>query len=145
MKDKLYLIVAALLCILSMNSCLVDTLEWDDSDMHGDQYKNITFHNRCNESVYLGYATFGSSESEFTTKMMMSEGMVLIPKDGTYRNMCAAIDNKELVYQIMIIKSSTYDKYGKDDIVNKNIFDKKYTLSYDQLESKGFVIEYVNE
>lgn len=145
MKNKVFFIVAAVLCVLSMNSCLVDTLRWDDSDMHSNRYKNITFHNGCKESVYLGFAAFKSSTSNLTTKMMMSEGMVLIPKGGIYKDMCAVLDNKELVYQIMIIKSSTYDKYSKDDIVNQNIFDKKYTLSYEQLEAKGFSIEYVNE
>ena len=48
-------------------------------------------------------------------------------------------------YQFLIFKQSTLDKYTKEELIEKNIFDKRYTLTYEELEKMNFKIVYTGE
>jgi len=37
------------------------------------------------------------------------------------------------------------DKYTKEELIEKNIFDKRYTLTYEELEKMNFKIVYTGE
>lgn len=46
---------------------------------------------------------------------------------------------------ILIFKKSTMDKYTKKELVEKNIYDKQYTLFYEDLKKMDFRIIYTGE
>lgn len=48
-------------------------------------------------------------------------------------------------YQFLIFKQSTLDKYTKEELIEKNIFDKRYVLTYEELEKMNFKIVYTGE
>lgn len=48
-------------------------------------------------------------------------------------------------YQFLIFKQSTLDKYSKEESIEKNIFDKRYVLTYEELEKMNFKIVYTGE
>lgn len=50
----------------------------------------------------------------------------------------------ETIY-IIVYKQSTMDKYSEEELLEQNIYDKLYTLSYDDLEKMGFKITYTGE
>lgn len=46
---------------------------------------------------------------------------------------------------ILIFKKSTMNKYTKKELVEKNIYDKQYTLFYEDLKKMDFRIIYTGE
>ena len=47
--------------------------------------------------------------------------------------------------QIMIFKKNTWDKYSKEELIENNIYDKLYVLSFKELEAMDFKIVYTGE
>lgn len=52
---------------------------------------------------------------------------------------------KDVNFQILVFRQSTMDKYTKEELIEKEIFDKRYVLSYDDLKAMNFMIIYNDE
>lgn len=50
--------------------------------------------------------------------------------------------NDDLVYQIVVIRRSTYKKYTKEELAEKCIYDKKYKLVIKQLARMNYTVIY---
>lgn len=48
-------------------------------------------------------------------------------------------------YQFLIFKQSTLDKYSNEELIERNIFDKRYVLTYEEQEKMNFKIVYTGE
>ena len=51
-------------------------------------------------------------------------------------------DEANSLYQVIIFKQSTIDKYSKEELIEKNIFDKRYLLNYNELKKVNFKMTY---
>lgn len=49
---------------------------------------------------------------------------------------------KDCFYEVIVISQRTLDSYSKEEIIEKNIYDKKYVLRCSALERMGFKIVY---
>lgn len=51
-------------------------------------------------------------------------------------------ENNHIKWHIIVIKDSTLQNYTKSEIIDNNIIDDSYVLTYDELESMGFKLVY---
>lgn len=54
-------------------------------------------------------------------------------------------EEREHTYQFMIFKQSTLSNHTIEEIIENDIYDKLYILTYDELEAMNFVITYTDE
>ena len=126
-----------------LSSCLVGMEDFDEIDaVYREEALNLTFQNNCGETIYMGYGVFNDTTQTLTTKMMLSGDVLIIPNGGTSKVIHIATKAKSLRYHILIVKSSTYNKYTNEELADKGIYDKKYELSFEQLESLNLEIKY---
>lgn len=48
-------------------------------------------------------------------------------------------------YQVLILKQSTMIRYSKEEIIEKRTFDKRYVLTWKDLQSMRFNITYTGK
>lgn len=126
-----------------LSSCLVDMEDFDERDyIYREEAVNLTFRNNSGETVYMGYGVFNDTTRTLTTKMMLSGDVLIIPNGGTSKMIHVATKVKSLRYHILIVKSSIYNKYTNEELADSDIYDKKYELSFEQLDSLNFEIKY---
>lgn len=113
--------------------------------------KYIYVYNETNENIYVcGW----SSDKEFilTPNYVFNERTDLLqeirPKcNSLNKGLLIVYDGteKSVSHQIIIFKQSTLDKYTKEELIENDIFDKRYVLTYEELEAMGFKIVYTGE
>lgn len=132
--------------ILFMLCCLHNCFESPDKDM-----REISIQNNCGESIYIFEArtnyNMGVSDilmdNRLTTrKVLNGESYVteIFEKDSDFELKYYKWDY--YVYNFLILKESTYDKYSLDDIMRLNISDAMYSLKYLDFEEINFWITY---
>ena len=132
-----------LLGSFTLSSCLVGMEDFGEvDDVYREEALNLTFHNNCGETIYMGYGVFNDTTRTLTTRMMLSGDVLIIPNGGTSKVIHIATKVKSLRYHILIVKSSTYNKYTNEELAVSDIYDKKYELSFEQLDSLNFEIKY---
>ena len=52
--------------------------------------------------------------------------------------------NEDKTHQLLIIKQSTIDKYGRDSIIKNDIYDKRYVITYPEVTA-GLKIIYTGD
>ena len=130
MRYKLIFLAIAFVSILS--SCKFFFGYRDDDELEFDyDYPNICFINKCGESVYIGY-----------TKTILSKGLRRVKNNDQYKGYEVYKRNDDLVYQIVVIRRSTYKKYTKEELAEKCIYDKKYKFVIKQLARMNYTVIY---
>lgn len=140
-RIKTYIFLSVLSVLLMATTC-------DDSTVH---YTDFILENQSNETIYV--CEYQLNDKELLTplyvfrrlnkdfvKKVFTDG-IFIGKVGIPWNSTQADDK----YQIIIFKQSTMDKYTEDELVEKNIFDKRYMFTYDELKKMNFKITYTGE
>ena len=141
MRGKL--IISALAFVSILSSCHFLFGYWGDDKLEFDyDYPNICFINKCGESVYIGYGAFSDSSSELTTKTILSKGLRRVKNNDQYKGYEVYKRNDDLVYQIVVIRRSTYKKYTKEELAEKCIYDKKYKFVIKQLARMNYTVIY---
>lgn len=51
-------------------------------------------------------------------------------------------NKKDLYFEFKIITEETYRKYTSEEILKQDIFDERYTMSYEELKNNIFTIKY---
>lgn len=143
MKRKVvsYILICLTFIVLTATTC-------DDSTVY---YRDVILLNSIDETIYVEDFMF-SDQAELLSpyhvfNLIDLRALKEIPKGSTFIGkfpMLEKADNK-MKYQIIIFKQSTLDKYTKEELVENDIFDKRYVLTYEELEAMGFKIVYTGE
>lgn len=114
-----------------------------------DKYDNqvLLVVNKTNDSVYsiLSYKKFDKIISPDEPGVFYST--ILLPNDGsdelkpkTWEG-CLKMSNEKKLYAYFIKKDSI-DRYGWEKVHSMNLYNKKYTLDIDDLDSLNWTIKY---
>ena len=124
--------IGILLCICSL-FFISSTCEPEDHD--------IALENNSDEIIY-----YHTSDNDFTTKNVFYDlkwGFRQVkPKDKDDNVYHLKEDGR--VY-VLIIKQSTMETYSKSELSEKDIYDKKYFFTFEQLKAMNFTITYTGE
>ena len=136
-----YLLLCFLFILFSAMTC-------EDIDEVGEVF-SVTIDNSCNEDIYIIEFDWPDNEhilSPVHAFELMPNFLVKVGTDEKYEaviEMSTAYPSTN--YQFLIFKQSTLDKYTKEELIEKNIFDKRYSLTYEELEKMNFKIVYTGE
>ena len=130
--------------------CLIcNACSWLAEDPGVDvNWQNIQIMNKSGEKIYA--LEFMFKDSTLLTPQYVFEvfgGKLLIEteNDSSFIGRIPIPDNELQVndkYQVIIFKQSTLDKYSKEKLIEKNIFDKRYLLNYNELKKVNFKMTY---
>lgn len=64
-----------------------------------------------------------------------------------FKNEAYPIDNINSYHtlHVLVYKQSTLDRYTTDELIEQNIYDKRYDLTYDELKAMNFTITYTGD
>ena len=147
MKKKIirFLKVAifCMVCVLyNACSCLIGN---PGEDVY---YQDVKVINKSGETIYA--LEFMFKDSTLLTPQYVFEvfgGKLLIEteNDSSFIGKIPipeTEDEANSLYQVIIFKQSTIDKYSKEELIEKNIFDKRYLLNYNELKKVNFKMTY---
>ena len=130
--------------------CLIcNACSWLAEDPGVDvYYQDVKIINKSGETIYAADVMFGDT-TLLTPKHVFKMFDPRILREA-YNDSCfigkIAIpeteDEANSLYQVIIFKQSTIDKYSKEEIIKQNIFDKRYELSYNELKKVNFKMIY---
>ena len=111
-------------------------------------YQDVKVINKSGETIYAADFMFGDT-TLLTPKHVFKMFDPRILREA-YNDSCfigkIAIpeteDEANSLYQVIIFKQSTIDKYSKEELIEKNIFDKRYLLNYNELKKVNFKMTY---
>ena len=105
------------------------------------------FQNECEECIYVLF--WGSDAANILTSeqaFKMEEYFTKLQSGEKYVENIPIMDtDMTFYYQFLIFKQSTLNKYTKEELIKKNIYDKLYVLTYEELEKMNFKIVYTGE
>jgi hypothetical protein len=115
---------------------------------HKTDGRYITTHNNSMNSIYCFYA---KKELNSLIDSIPNMGKESLPKEDIisiivlpfWEEYIKTCDNQKLRYYI--IKKDSVDKYGWKEIFKKNIYNKKYLLTIEDLDKMKWKIEYKGE
>lgn len=132
----------SIIILIAFLSTLFMATTCDDSNVYR---ADVALVNNSKEPIYVVEFNFNDYDSIsvialYRLKHLMIKvepkgvynGSVIIP-DGNYSRVNA---------EFVIYKSSTMQKYSEKEIAEKNLIDKHYSYSYEQLKAMGFKIVY---
>ena len=130
--------------------CLIcNACSWLAEDPGVDvNWQNIQIMNKSGEKIYA--LEFMFKDSTLLTPQYVFEvfgGKLLIEteNDSSFIGKIPipeTEDEANSLYQVIIFKQSTIDKYSKEELIEKNIFDKRYLLNYNELKKVNFKMTY---
>lgn len=136
------LLYTLLIACLSISCDLISYDPWQNEYLGNDkQYHRVTFVNNSSDVVYMGYGVFSDHTTLLTTDMALRHGLQAIPPKGKYA-LLASVERDLLNYQFLIIKSSTFESFSKEELSSNNIYDILLEYSFDQLKAMNFIVEY---
>ena len=115
--------------------------------------ENMWFYNKCGEEVELYMATFGvdagvliSPEIVFDDKIPA----VRVRENGSYRIDMRlapydALKSGKETMQFLVFRKSTLERYSQEELVEGDIFDQRYVLTYDEMKKIGYGIVYLGK
>lgn len=108
--------------------------------------QNIMFENRSDENIYVGIKAWDT----ITPQIMFDyESMPIpIPKLIIFRKetiYCYTLSGRSDSMHILVYKQSTLDKYTTDELIEQNIYDKRYDLTSKDLKAMNFTIVYTGD
>lgn len=131
------LIAVCLLIMLSLS------MTCDDNDVAYSFH--IKFENKCGEDIELNYISYWddvllSAEAFFGGYNQYSIHL----GNGDYISPGFSEDDFEYgrKFQLIVYRQSTLNKYGEEELIRHNIYDKLYVMSYEELSACDFSIVY---
>lgn len=103
---------------------------------------DIVIINNCDETIYYSQHLFDTQDTILTVRYIFHErpneimnGHMsgLPPKEIKIGKYPMYDDNKQ-TWQMIVFKQSTLDKYTKEELVEKNIYDTIFVFTYSQLD-----------
>ena len=135
MKSKiLRKIATSLLCML-LCSC---------TEGCDEKYVDITIYNNSSESIYVTYMMSSTSDYIISSRDINYKDLYLVIKPfESYKFRWVEEQLRCYILHLLIIKSSTMDSYDDKSFYEADdVCDKRYALTYGDLEKMGFIIEY---
>lgn len=137
------LMFATLLCFVS---ALFTAMTCDDSNIES---VTVTFENKSGDSLYVDDFMFMDDTtflSPYHVFVLMPYPIEYVPQNGFYEQQAnLRMLEQGYKFQLIVFKKGTLDRYSKDELVEGNIFDKRYVLSYDELKVTDFKIVYTGD
>ncbi len=100
------------------------------------EYIPVTFENRTSETLFFVH----NGRENFEDLLKGGLSMLILPNETT--EVDHVYDSYEDVMIYYIFKESTLKRYTKEEIVEQNIYDKKYEFTIQQFEAIDFKIVY---
>ena len=120
--------------------CFISLLFMANTCDNSDEYHSLEIENSSGETIYI---TMGrNKEISLIDVFVNGESSIFSIKDED--SFPTGIAQDEVLY-VLVFKQSTMNKYSKEELANKYIYDKLYTLSYSDLEKINFKIIYTGE
>lgn len=105
------------------------------------EMEDVVFENKSGETIFVADVRDFDATEILTPNVVFNSVSVRKMEDGSsFRRKVP--DDSSFIFQVLIFKQSTMDKYSKEELIQKNIFDKLYYLTYSDLEAMGFKIVY---
>ena len=101
----------------------------------------ITIDNRSNEPICYEPVPKLTMSSEYFSNFKIkcnSSIPILLEYDPTFKK-------EKAIYHFLIFKESTINKYSHRELVEQDIYDKRYDLTYDELVAMNFTITYTGD
>ena len=106
----------------------------------------VTLCNHSDETIYWSGLDFDGGDNEDMTVLQAlkesSLGLLkLLPKEEIRTHFVGSI-HLENPYQLMIFRQSTLDKYGFDQLIDMNLYDKLFKLDREELvgEKRSIIV-----
>lgn len=116
-----------------------------------EENKTIWFENETGETILLFDNSYIDDNITLSPSVVFSKFEIpqKILNKGKYHHALSEYTvgqmRKGRKIQLLIFKESTFEKYSKRELMEQNIYDKHYALSYDDLKACGFKIVYRGE
>ena len=127
--------------------CLFSTLTMSTT-CDGDVFSNVIIANQSDEPIYV-YALETPSDEICTiySHFQRDETIHKLGKNETFKDIVDTERMEEGIdrYQVLILKQSTMIRYSKEEIIEKRTFDKRYILTWKDLQSMRFNITYTGK
>ena len=131
MKTTKIIVVLFFVAMLTMAITCDSSFEMED----------VVFENKSGETIFVADVRDFDATEILTPNVVFNSVPVRKMEDGSsFRRKVP--DDSSFIFQVLIFKQSTMDKYSKEELIQKNIFDKLYYLTYSDLEAMGFKIVY---
>lgn len=131
MKTTKIIVVLFFVAMLTMAMTCDSSFEMED----------VVFENKSGETIFVADVRDFDATEILTPNVVFNSVSVRKMEDGSsFRRKVP--DDSSFIFQVLIFKQSTMDKYSKEELIQKNIFDKLYYLTYSDLEAMGFKIVY---
>ena len=131
MKTTKIIVVLFFVAMLTMAMTCDSSFEMED----------VVFENKSGETIFVADVRDFDATEILTPNVVFNSVPVRKMEDGSsFRRKVP--DDSSFIFQVLIFKQSTMDKYSKEELIQKNIFDKLYYLTYSDLEAMGFKIVY---
>ena len=127
--------------------CLFSTLTMSTT-CDGDVFSNVIIANQSDEPIYV--YTLETPSDEICTIYSYFQRDKTIHKLGKNETFKDIVDTERMEegidrYQVLILKQSTMIRYSKEEIIEKKAFDKRYVLTWKDLQSMRFNITYTGK
>ena len=126
-----------LICSLAI-ICMATTC--DDSTIEN---VDVYIRNQSDETIWINSYIFNDTTTllEPGRSFQLQDPIELTIGDTYDDWVSVKMLERGLKYQVIIFKQSTLDKYTKEELIENNIYDKLYVLSFhDLIEFKGLVV-----
>lgn len=112
--------------------------------------RDFSVKNNSEETIYVTEATY-AKKGEFLTygyvRNCTAWTLKCVSPGEQYDGRCAipsdAFPYREL--QVLILKESTLRDCSERDLIENDVHDKRYVLTYEELEALNFIIDYKGE
>lgn len=133
------------LIALMLLSTLFMAMDCDGPDVY---FTDVTFVNKSEDTLFVSYECAKYSDLVSPENVLIWEKRIslrqLLPNEKFADK--APIPNEKYhkgwMNVFLIFKKSTMKKYSDEELAEKNIYDKKLSFTYEELEEKGFLVEY---
>lgn len=150
MKKRIILLKAMCLMFIII---LAYSCRFIGEDFGLDTHFNL--YNESSEVVYFACGTYQSSSSLLSTSEVFKYRDLTKPKNDILdripinENREFTLSSSELEngmqFHLLIYKQSTLDKFSIEELIDQNIFDKRYVLTNNDLKAMDFKIVYTGE
>ena len=131
-----------IIVVLAFLSTLLMAMTCDDSNVYR---ADVALVNNSKEPIYVVEFNFDDYDSiSVIVLSRLKHLMIKVEPKGVYNGSVIIPDgnNCRVNDEFVIYKSSTMQKYSEKEIAEKNLIDKHYSYSYEQLKAMGFKIVY---
>lgn len=142
MRKYIYLFTCLLFVLFTAMTC-------DDNTIH---YTSVQLVNNTDEVIWVAQFGFGDENRVLTPYdiliLMERQYLKKVLPHESFQGEIAIRDDHfplDVKTQFLLFKDSTMEKYTDEELAEKNIFDKRYSYTYDQLKAMNFKIVYTGE